>query len=221
MPRSTEGLTTMRPVVRGNRRVGKFFRGRAKERGSLHGLPCSLHMRRVGGRIRRGGRGAADMRLWSSGPRPIARRDARGCRPAANDAEPGTGDRTPACRGFAAWNESLRRLRHGHGPDDRNRRGMRACLDAPLGRPRLDLGSRTHRHRAPFAHRVVGARERRQQVFGRDKVYRLPLPVCSACQARVRGDKAIKQFLRGIPEYRQLLDKFPDASVGIDRRGGA
>jgi hypothetical protein len=59
--------------------------------------------------------------------------------------------------------------------------------------------------------------ERSQQIYGQDKIYHLPLPVCTKCTPKVRGTKAIKQYLRQIPEYRWLLDKFPDARVVVSK----
>jgi hypothetical protein len=63
---------------------------------------------------------------------------------------------------------------------------------------------------------AVWLREQRsEEVHGRDKFYRLPLPVCASCKPNVRGTTALKQYLRQIPEYRRLLDKFPDARVAV------
>jgi hypothetical protein len=56
---------------------------------------------------------------------------------------------------------------------------------------------------------------RNQEEYGRDKVYRLPLPVCTGCQPAVRGKATLQQCLRQIPEYRRLLEKFPDARVAV------
>jgi hypothetical protein len=54
-----------------------------------------------------------------------------------------------------------------------------------------------------------------EQEYGHDKVYSLPLPVCSACNSTIRGRKAIIQGLHKIPEYSRLLEKFPDARVAV------
>jgi hypothetical protein len=52
---------------------------------------------------------------------------------------------------------------------------------------------------------------------GSDKIYRLPLFVCRSCRPAVRGSSAIKKYLREIPTYRKLLEKFPDAQVSIEK----
>jgi hypothetical protein len=66
-----------------------------------------------------------------------------------------------------------------------------------------------------FPFRVWLWQEAEEREYGRDKVYSLPLPVCTGCKATLRGRKAILQGLHKIPEYARLLDKFPDASVVI------
>ena len=55
------------------------------------------------------------------------------------------------------------------------------------------------------------------QIYGKDKVYLLPLPLCGACQALLRGHQEIKQCLRKIPVYGELLDKFPHAQVTLQK----
>jgi hypothetical protein len=61
--------------------------------------------------------------------------------------------------------------------------------------------------------------ERREEtVYGKDKIYPLPLRVCQACQRTLRRQRAIKECLRRIPEYDRLLDKFPDAVVRWARK---
>jgi hypothetical protein len=50
--------------------------------------------------------------------------------------------------------------------------------------------------------------------YGRDKIYRLPLPVCENCHAKLRPRQA-KEWLRRVPVYEQLLDKFPNAVVTL------
>jgi hypothetical protein len=54
----------------------------------------------------------------------------------------------------------------------------------------------------------------RPQEYGRDKVYRLPLPVCENCRSKLRRSRA-KEWLRRVPVYEQLLDKFPNAVVTL------
>jgi hypothetical protein len=50
--------------------------------------------------------------------------------------------------------------------------------------------------------------------FGRDKVYRLPLPVCEECRPKLRPGLA-RDWTCRVGVYEQLLDKFPDAAVRL------
>jgi hypothetical protein len=52
--------------------------------------------------------------------------------------------------------------------------------------------------------------------YGRDKVYSLPLPICSNCRDALRDTARIKALLGKVAEYRMLLEKFPNASVAIE-----
>jgi hypothetical protein len=56
---------------------------------------------------------------------------------------------------------------------------------------------------------------REEKEYGRDKIYRLPLPVCGSCRPKLSG-RTIADRLRQIPVYEQLLDKFPDAVVRLE-----
>ncbi len=60
------------------------------------------------------------------------------------------------------------------------------------------------------AHERATARE-----YGDDKIYVLPLPVCSGCQPTLRGRKKLKQALSSISEHSQLLEKYPDAQLTL------
>jgi hypothetical protein len=51
--------------------------------------------------------------------------------------------------------------------------------------------------------------------YGRDKIYRLPLPVCGGCRGRLSG-RTVRERLSAVPVYEQLLDKFPDAKVTLE-----
>ena len=57
------------------------------------------------------------------------------------------------------------------------------------------------------------ARERR--VYGSDKIYALPLRVCSGCRGALHGEAAIKRCLAAVPAYARLLEKCPDARVRL------
>ncbi len=54
-----------------------------------------------------------------------------------------------------------------------------------------------------------------ETVQGRDKIYLLPLPLCDSCRPSVRGTQMVKACMARIPEYRRLLEKFPDAAVRL------
>jgi hypothetical protein len=60
---------------------------------------------------------------------------------------------------------------------------------------------------------IILRRRGDQQEYGKDKIYTLPLAVCRQCRSTLRDQRAIKEALCQVPEYRQLLDKFPDARV--------
>jgi len=53
----------------------------------------------------------------------------------------------------------------------------------------------------------------KEQIHGRYVCYRLPIRMCSACTRSVSRSE-VSTALRQIDVYRQLLDKYPHASVG-------
>lgn len=54
-----------------------------------------------------------------------------------------------------------------------------------------------------------------EQYFGRDKIFPLPLFVCEKCRPAVCGRAVLVRCFRRVPEYRNLLEKFPNASLEI------
>jgi hypothetical protein len=62
---------------------------------------------------------------------------------------------------------------------------------------------------------LLSRRSQTAEQHGKDKIYALPLVVCRKCQATLRGPRDIKEALRQVPEYAELLDKFPDAVVRL------
>jgi hypothetical protein len=54
-----------------------------------------------------------------------------------------------------------------------------------------------------------------EKEYGRDKVYSLPLRVCPDCRPALRRTREMRQWLRRVPEYDSLLDKFPNAQVSL------
>jgi hypothetical protein len=58
--------------------------------------------------------------------------------------------------------------------------------------------------------------QRETTVLGKDKFYRLPLPVCDTCRPRLRGGQEVREWLARIPAYGLLLDKFPDADLSLE-----
>ena len=51
--------------------------------------------------------------------------------------------------------------------------------------------------------------------FGRDKVYALPLRICTKCEQKLRDSATVKQCLCKVVEYQMLLEKFPNAKVSV------
>jgi hypothetical protein len=53
------------------------------------------------------------------------------------------------------------------------------------------------------------------EVNGRELVVRTPLPICENCQSSTsRTEANIRQLLRSVEIYRQLLERYPLARVG-------
>ena len=57
-----------------------------------------------------------------------------------------------------------------------------------------------------------------ERQFGKNKIYRLPLPVCRDCLPGLRSRSVIVKCLQTIPEYARLLEKFPNATLTVDSR---
>ena len=54
------------------------------------------------------------------------------------------------------------------------------------------------------------------EAYGNDLVVRTPLSICENCLHRTsRTEASIRTFLRSVPLYRQLLDTYPGARVGV------
>jgi hypothetical protein len=51
--------------------------------------------------------------------------------------------------------------------------------------------------------------------FGKDVVLTLPLRLCEHCRAEARRPAVVKTFLRLVPVYGRLLDRYPDAKVTL------
>jgi hypothetical protein len=66
-----------------------------------------------------------------------------------------------------------------------------------------------------FAGIALLFRDKEVHEFGRDKIYALPLPVCPECRPMLNGGKAAKASLARVPEYRLLLEKFPEAKIDV------
>jgi hypothetical protein len=55
--------------------------------------------------------------------------------------------------------------------------------------------------------------------YGKDKVYVLPLRMCTACARDLAGRGEVKAWLAAVPVYRRLLEKYPGAKVkGLEAR---
>jgi hypothetical protein len=48
-----------------------------------------------------------------------------------------------------------------------------------------------------------------------DNEYHLPLHLCEACRPRVRGERAVREYLRKVEMYDRLLEKHPYAEVRL------
>jgi hypothetical protein len=53
------------------------------------------------------------------------------------------------------------------------------------------------------------------QEWGKDRIFPLPLRVCSTCRAGLTGPETLKAALKRVPLYRALLERFPQASVSL------
>jgi hypothetical protein len=68
----------------------------------------------------------------------------------------------------------------------------------------------------PFRDWLWGSvEEEDEEECGQDKIYVLPLPVCRLCAPNVRGTTVLKECMKTIPVYDQLLEKFPEAKVRV------
>jgi hypothetical protein len=60
------------------------------------------------------------------------------------------------------------------------------------------------------------------QEYGQDKVYWLPLVLCEGCQRAAQDRGTLWDYFQRVPLYRELLMKFPSASVEFaGPKGGA
>src|SRR5262245_41381266 len=71
-----------------------------------------------------------------------------------------------------------------------------------------------------FALIAMLARDKEVHEFGRDKIYALPLPICPKCQPMLTGVEAARASLARVPEYRRLLEKFPEAKIEVLKSHG-
>jgi hypothetical protein len=55
--------------------------------------------------------------------------------------------------------------------------------------------------------------------WGKDRVFDLPLRVCDGCRPRLTTPKELKDALRRVPLYGQLLGKYPRAKVSLTPDG--
>ena len=54
------------------------------------------------------------------------------------------------------------------------------------------------------------------EAYGNDLVVRTPLTICENCLHRTsRTEASVRTFLRSVPLYRELLDAYPGARVGV------
>jgi hypothetical protein len=67
-----------------------------------------------------------------------------------------------------------------------------------------------------FGH-LVFSRRGEDRERGRNVSFRLPLRVCSDCTSRLRHP-ALVEAMRQVPLYGQLLEKYPQAEVSLERK---
>jgi hypothetical protein len=51
--------------------------------------------------------------------------------------------------------------------------------------------------------------------WGKDRAFRLPLRICDRCRPRLHESGALRRALRDVPLYRQLLAKYPRATISL------
>jgi hypothetical protein len=61
-------------------------------------------------------------------------------------------------------------------------------------------------------------RARDDRVFGSDVQLRLPLRICSGCAPELTNGSTLHEAVAAVPEYDELLEKFPDAELGLDTK---
>jgi hypothetical protein len=61
-------------------------------------------------------------------------------------------------------------------------------------------------------------REGAEWESGKDVIFPLPLRICGYCQEKLDSPEEIKHALAQVPAYRDLLRKYPEASVSIVKR---
>jgi len=71
-----------------------------------------------------------------------------------------------------------------------------------------------------FALIAMLARDKGVHEFGRDKIYGLPLPICPQCRPMLTNREAARASLVRVPEYRRLLEKFPEAKIEVLKSHG-
>jgi hypothetical protein len=62
---------------------------------------------------------------------------------------------------------------------------------------------------------VASASAKEDREWGEDRIFSLPLRVCTTCQPRLTGPAELKAALGRVPVYRRLLEKYPNARVSV------
>jgi hypothetical protein len=60
-----------------------------------------------------------------------------------------------------------------------------------------------------------GGRNEDVQEFGWDVTLRLPLRMCPVCRPDLRRGAVLRETLRQVPAYAQLIDRYPDAKLSL------
>jgi hypothetical protein len=60
---------------------------------------------------------------------------------------------------------------------------------------------------------LVSSTRKREEEYGRDRLYEVPLRACPGCREALQDEAALKAALSRVELYRRLLAKYPKARV--------
>jgi hypothetical protein len=65
---------------------------------------------------------------------------------------------------------------------------------------------------------IILGRDKVEREQGKDRIYVLPLRICEECRRHLTQPEAIIAAMLRVPLYKQLLDKYPETTVSVQRR---